>query len=75
MNIIPFAEQSECRACGYKGHAYTPAFRYCESICIPDGFGGWLGCQVVPHLHRTCERCSYSWLMHTKMHSIEQEQE
>ena len=54
-----------CDACQMSRALFE--YRYCESVCLSDGEGGWLRTQTVgetgiPHLHMKCGRCGFSWL-------------
>jgi hypothetical protein len=69
-NLLPFG-QDACKACGTPTYVREPALRYCEGLCVEDGQGGFAslttaGDGPAPHLHVTCDRCSYQWLTKTR---------
>lgn len=64
----PFMEWPTCEACGnWEDRA---KYTYCQIVCMPVSNGERidLSChadKADPHLHRTCKRCGFQWLMDT----------
>lgn len=61
MTLAPF--NSVCLACG----SSNAAMRFCTEVHMQAGPGEWVDARAMgdapePHLHRTCERCSFEWL-------------
>ena len=73
MNLQPHCEAflGTCYACAHPGASIEfSKFQmvYCEDTCKPDGHNGFeqitkISDPLVPHLHVTCPRCGYTWLM------------